>query len=265
MEPWRNTRSWGWLFPNMMLEWGFPSWSGLQRTNCTADEELKQCVIVWISKSFQVHWLLLGKKLFWDGKLGSSDLSLTLRRKLQETQSLCVRQHLILQQMANEDGVLPPRTGWDGGRGGRGVKEQAPSTAQREVTSASAASAEGRFFGTRSVYCPGVSFPYPSSLSSLSSPGQFLMTWHTFQQWQARSLSHQAAVSKGAGRYLMPFSSLFFWQLWSEGAAPVFSLNISPWPSSRCIYRPGGEMGSKVCAGACVDLPLALPLFEVPG
>lgn len=78
------------------LERGFPCWSVLQRTDCTADEELKLYFIVWISKSFQVHWLKLSKKLFLDGKLGSSNLSLTLREKPKETQRFCMTQRLIL-------------------------------------------------------------------------------------------------------------------------------------------------------------------------
>lgn len=55
--------------------------------NSSTDKELKLYFMVWISKSFEVHWLKLGTKLFLDG---SSDLSLTLQREFRETQGCCV-------------------------------------------------------------------------------------------------------------------------------------------------------------------------------
>lgn len=55
--------------------------------SCTTDKELKLYFTVWISTSFEVHWLKLGTKLFLDG---GSDLSLALWREFRETQGSCV-------------------------------------------------------------------------------------------------------------------------------------------------------------------------------
>lgn len=114
------------------------------------DEELKRCVIVWISKSSQVHRAWEEVILGWQARQ-FRPLPDFAEEASRNPKPLCDAA-LDFVTKANEDGVLPPRSGWEGGRGGRCkywasfsraktaeprrcLQERAPSTAQREVTS----------------------------------------------------------------------------------------------------------------------------------
>ena len=251
------------MYTVLSLEWVFPCWSVLQRADLTVDEELKLYFTVWISKSFWVHWLNLGKKLFSHGKLGSSKLSSLCGESWKKSKAFvwhstwfCNKWKMVMVFCLPSKAGMASRedVGWN-----TVASTQQLILEQRWMwlgivckNSWLLASYWGRqrlrqCFATHGMYCPGVSFPYPSSLTSLSSPGQFLMTWHASQQWQANSLSQWAAISKGAGRYSMPFSSLPLPQLWMERAAPIFFLNSCwDWPSHTQVS--GGEMGREVCA-----------------